>query len=124
MKLFDCYENIIIEKNHFEERLRILEKYKDEINNEILNITEITEIQKRIINQIKKDLSELKGIDYNLYSKIVVYGINISKAIDQVSVEEEKDVSTLWKNYYPKIKKRLKKLDLLYEKKEDENEEN
>ena len=78
--------------------------------------------QKRIITQIKKDLSELKGIEYNLYSKIVVYGINVSKAIDQVSVEEEKDISTLWKNYYPKIKNRLKKLDLLYEEKEDENE--
>lgn len=122
MKLFDCYENIIIEHNHFKERLRLLETYREKLNREMTDLTEIIEIQKRIINQIKKDLSELKGIEYNLYSKIVVYGINVSKAIDQVSVEEEKDISTLWKNYYPKIKNRLKKLDLLYEEKEDENE--
>lgn len=122
MKMFDCYENIIVEHNHSEERLRLLKKYNEELNKEMTNLTEIIEIQKRIITQIKKDLTELKGIEYNLYSKIVVYGINVSRAIEQVSVEEEKDVSTLWKNYYPKIKNRLKKIDLLSEEKEDENE--
>lgn len=124
MKIFDCYENIIVEHNHFKERLRLLEIYIEKLNLEMANLTEIIEIQKRIITQIKKDLSELKGIEYSLYSKIVVYGFNVSKAIDQVSVEEEKDVSTLWKNYYPKIKDRLKKLDLLNEEKEEKNETN
>ena len=124
MKIFDCYENIIVEHNRFKERLSLLETYREKINHEMTDLTGIIEIQKRIITQIKKDLSELKGIEYNLYSKIVIYGTNVSKAIDQVSVEEEKDVSTLWKNYYPKIKNRVKKLGLLNEEKEDENEEN
>lgn len=124
MKIFDCYENIIIEHNHFKERLRLLETYNEKLTQEISDLIGIIEIQKRIITQIKKDLTELKGIEYNLYSKVVVYGINISKAIDQISVEEGKDVSTLWKNYYPKIKSRLKKIESLNKEKEDKDEKN
>ena len=46
MKLFDCYENVIIEHNHFKERLRLLEMYREKLNQEMSNLTEIIETKK------------------------------------------------------------------------------
>ena len=37
--------------------------------------------------------------------------MRVSKAIEKISLEEDKDVSTLWKNYYPKVKKRIDQLN-------------
>lgn len=124
MKMFDCYEKILAENKHCKQRIRLLEKYQKDINNEINNLIETVDTQNKIIIQIKKDLFELKGIEYNLYSKIIIEGLNISKAIEKVSLEEEKDISTIWKNYYPKIKKRLQTIEKLNKEKEEKYEEN
>lgn len=124
MKLFDCYEKTLTENKQCKQRIKLLEKYQADINIEINNLIEIVDTQNKIIIQIKKDLSELKGIEYNLYSKIVVEGLNVSKAIEKVSLEEEKDISTIWKNYYPKIKKRLQLIEKISHEKEEKYEEN
>ena len=124
MKMFDCYEKILAENKHCKQRIRLLEKYQETINLEINNLIETIDTQNKIIIQIKKDLSELKGIEYNLYTKIIVDGFNISKAIEKVAQEEEKDISTIWKNYYPKIKNKLIIIDKLNKEKEEKYEEN
>lgn len=124
MKIFDCYEKILKENKHCKQRIRLLEKYQENINEEINNLIETVDAQNKIIIQIKKDLSELNGIEYNLYSKIIVDGLNISKAIEKVAEEERKDISTIWKNYYPKIKHRLYLIEKLNNEKEEKYEEN
>ena len=123
MKMFDCYEKILTENKHCKQRIRLLEKYQADINVEINNLIDIVDTQNKIIIQVKKDLSELNGIEYNLYSKIVVDGLNISKAIEKVSIEEDKDVSTIWKNYYPKIKKKIQQIEKLNKEKEEKENE-
>lgn len=122
MKMFDCYEKILAENKHCKQRIRLLEKYQENINLELNNLIETVAAQNKIIIQIKKDLSELDGIEFNLYSKIVIEGLNISKAIEKVSLEEDKDISTIWKNYYPKIKKRIQLIEKLNKEKEEKNE--
>lgn len=124
MKMFDCYEKILTENKYCKQRIRLLEKYQKDISEELNNLIDVVDIQNKIIIKIKKDLSELKGIEYNLYSKIIIEGLNVSKAIEKVSIEEEKDISTIWKNYYPKIKNRLKLIEKVCREKEEKYEEN
>ena len=58
--------------------------------------------------KIEANLKELSGIEHKLYYQIIVKGSNVTRAIDKVSYDVDKDVSTLWKVYYPKIKDKIK----------------
>lgn len=42
-----------------------------------------------------------------IYYEVVVNGLSVTKAIDRVSYKVDKDSSTLWKNYYPKVKQKI-----------------
>ncbi|MBQ2870331.1 hypothetical protein IJE86_01375 [bacterium] len=55
-------------------------------------------------------LSKMSGIEYKLFYEIVYKGTNITKAVDIIAEETGKDTSTIWKNYYSKIKKDIKKI--------------
>ena len=65
---------------------------------------------------MENDLQNLSGIENKLYYEIVINGTNVTKAIDKVATNEFIDTSTLWKNYYPKVKKEIDKLYLLLSK--------
>ncbi len=65
------------------------------------------------LNNMSDSLSKMTGIEYKLYYEIVVKGVNISKAVGNIANETGKDTSTIWKNYYSKIKKDIKKLIIL-----------
>ncbi len=77
---------------------------------------EITYQQKQIKNlqecltEMEDGLHNMSGIEYQLFYEIVVNGTNISKAVDIVSQLNNKDNRTIWKYYYPKIKKDLRKI--------------
>ncbi len=53
---------------------------------------------------------ELFGIENKLYYEILVKGLNVTKAVDKVSKDYDKEVSTIWKNYYPEVKKKIDEL--------------
>lgn len=36
--------------------------------------------------------------------------MNVSKAIEKIAEQEDKDVSTIWKNYYPKVKDKINEM--------------
>ena len=59
---------------------------------------------------MEKNLSEMSGIEYDLYYEIVVNGTTISKAIDKIAEKYDKDSQTIWKNHYRKIKKDVKRV--------------
>ena len=63
------------------------------------------------LNNMSDSLSKMTGIEYKLYYEIVVKGVNISKAVGNIANETGKDTSTIWKNYYSKIKKDIKKVN-------------
>lgn len=70
---------------------------------------------------MENNMTNLKGIEYELYYEIVINPINanktISKIIEEFSEREDvdRDIQTIWKNYYPSIKKYLKKLEIYSE---------
>lgn len=122
MKCIDIYNNIILEVRTIKQRIELINQYEEILSLEKKKLNELSKLQIQKIKQIKKDVNELTGIENKLYKEIVINGTNISKAIEKVAEEEDKDVSTIWKNYYPKIKY---KIEQLYEtKKEVENEAN
>jgi hypothetical protein len=62
------------------------------------------------LNDMSTSLSKMTGIEYQLYYEIVVKGVGISKAVGNIAELNDKDTRTIWKNYYSKIKKDIKKL--------------
>ncbi len=62
------------------------------------------------LNDMSESLSKMSGIEYRLYYDIIVNGTRISKAIEKIANETDKDTQTIWKNYYRKIKKEVKKV--------------
>lgn len=91
--------------------------YMIELENE--KILEEIEKQNNIINKlsyymnkINYNLSELTGIEYRLFYK-VINGVNISKAVDEVASEncynnkKPSTVSVIWEKYYPNIKQEI-----------------
>ena len=61
---------------------------------------------------MEKTLKSLTGIEYQLFYEIIVNKRNVTKAIDIVSVKADKDPSTLWKYYYPKVKQEIQKFTI------------
>ena len=65
------------------------------------------------MNKINYNLSELTGIEYRLFYK-VINGVNISKAVDEVVSEncynnkKPQESTIIWKKYYPNVKKEIK----------------
>lgn len=104
--------NYIDTKNELDIAILRLKTLKEkEINlireKEIINsyIDKLNEHLKSMENNLKN----LTGIANKLYYQIVVNGLNVTKAVDIVARDEDKDVSTIWKNYYPKIKDKIKR---------------
>lgn len=64
----------------------------------------------RYINIMDETLSKMTGIEYALYYEIVVNGVRISRAVNNVAERYNKDDHTVWKYHYSKIKKDVKKL--------------
>ena len=122
MKYIDVYNNVILEVNIIKQKIELIGQYEETLMLQKKNLNKLFQSQIKMIDQMEKNINELTGIENKLYKEIVIKGMNISKAIEKVAEEENKDVSTLWKNYYPKVKK---KIEQLYEiKKEVENETN
>ncbi len=62
------------------------------------------------LNDMTDSLAKMTGLEYKLYYEIVVNGVNVSKAVDKIADMSGKDTGTIWKNYYNKIKKDVKKV--------------
>lgn len=84
-----------------------------EIEEQQINIDKI----ETYLLKMNKSLSEMKGLEYQLFYEIVVNGTNISKAVDKIAEENNKESNTIWKNYYRKIKNELKKIENLTKRK-------
>ncbi len=110
MKCIDNYINTKVELDSLQERLKLLTQYERGILAEIELIKKTISQYNKVIKKIEEDICNLSGIENKLYKEIVINGTSVSKAIEKVSEEENKDVSTLWKNYYPNVKKEIEKL--------------
>lgn len=89
--------------------LNLKEEYLKKEESELKKLASALEIT--LIN-IETKLKELKGIEKELLYEIVVKGKNVTRAVDVVAFAYDMDVSNIWKNYYPKVKKILQELKL------------
>lgn len=60
------------------------------------------------IAQMEYSLKNITALEYQLFYAIVVEGRSITSAVDHISFTSGKDISTIWKYYYPKIKEDVK----------------
>ena len=107
------YRDIKYEINILENRLELISEYEQKLLNEKEMINATLCLQKKILNQIEVNLKKLSGIESKLFAEIVINGTNVTKAIEKIAVEESKDISTLWKNYYPNVKEKINELKSL-----------
>lgn len=113
MNGLNCYKDIKYEMNILENRLELISEYEKNILNEKELIKATLCFQREILNQIEVNLEKLSGIESKLFTEIVINGTNVTKAIEKIAVEESKDISTLWKNYYPNVKETISELKSL-----------
>lgn len=113
MKALNSYSNTVYELNVLKRRLNLVLNYENEIALEKNRLINLIDNEEKVIKQMENDLQKLNGIENKLYYEIVINGNNVTKAIDKVASNEFIDTSTLWKNYYPKVKKQIDDLYLL-----------
>ena len=62
------------------------------------------------LNTMAESLSKMTGIEYQLFYEIVYKGVNITRAVENIAVANGIEPQTIWKNYYKKISKYVKKI--------------
>jgi len=117
MKVIDNYQNTKCELDLIQKRLNLISQYEKILIAEKERLSQLEIFQKEIISKMEEDLFNLSGIENKLYCEIIFNGTNVTKAIDKIAFDENLDISTLWKNYYPKVKKKINDLNLVRENK-------
>ena len=112
------YANTVHELNFLKKRLSLIDKYEKTLKSIKEKICHLISSNQNVVDQMEKDIKKLTGIENKLYYEIVINGTNVTKAVDKVSQDEFIDISTIWKNYYPKVKKEI---DALYQLFPNEN---
>ena len=114
MKKLHCYNNICCSLNISKIRLKCIEatprikRSKEDIEQVKLEIKLLTE-KKKII---ESTLAKLTGIELELFKSIVINNMNTSQAIPYISETQYISESSLWRNYYSKIKNDIEKIKL------------
>ena len=81
------------------------------LEEEIIYQQEIVDKLKNYLDIMSNSLSKTKGLEYQLFYEIVYNGVNITKAVENISSNYNADVSTVWR-VYKRIKKYVKKLKM------------
>lgn len=86
--------------------------YMQELEKE--HMLENIEIQKNkaqhlkyYLNKMQYHLSQLKGIEYELFYTIVYENLSVSKAVEKVAEKNYFSQKHIWEHYYPKIKDKV-----------------
>ena len=108
------YANTVHELNFLKKRLSLIDEYETSLKSIKEKICHLISSNQNVVDQMEKDIKKWSGIENKLYYEIVINGTNVTKAVDKVSQDEFIDISTIWKNYYPKVKKEIDALYLLF----------
>lgn len=111
MKNIKEYVNIKTDLDLINLRIKLIEEKECHITKERRSLEELKQKLNHILIQIEEKLKELRGIERELFYEVIVKGTNITRAVDKVSFAYDVDPSTIWKNYYPKIKDDLKRIE-------------
>lgn len=62
------------------------------------------------LNNMNDILSNMTGIEYQLFYEIACKGVGVTKAVEFIAEKNDIDTRTVWRTYYKPIKKYVKKL--------------
>ena len=62
------------------------------------------------LNIMSNSLSNMTGIEYELYNEIVCKGTKVTRAVDIVAERNGVEPRTIWRHHYKNIKKEIKKI--------------
>lgn len=82
------------------------------LEEEIIYQQETVDKLRGYLDIMSDSLSKMKGLEYQLFYEIVYNGVNVTKAVENISSKYNTDVSTVWR-VYKRIKKYVKKLKML-----------
>ena len=110
MNIINNYLNTKKELESVRVRLQTYFEYENIINKRKEELHELGVSLSNSLKIIEGYLKELTGIENELFYLIIVKGMSVTKAVDKVEFNNDKEVSTIWKNYYPKVKKIINEL--------------
>ncbi len=113
MNWLNYYQQMKYEVDILEVRLKMIKQYEQNLEVEKSQIENTIYIQNKLLKKIEMSLNTSQRIEFKLLKEIVMDGLSVTKAIEKVAYEEEKDVSTLWKYYYPKVKEKIANLQAM-----------
>ena len=84
-----------------------------------LSLGDELENQHRVVNKLQNYLntmdgilSKMTGIEYQLFYEIIYNGVNVTQAVNNIAIANDKEPQTIWKYHYKKIKKHIKKINI------------
>lgn len=104
------YTNILKEQILLEQRINLLQNYAQSIKNQQNILEELLNKNKKTKEIMKETISTLKGIENYLYKSIIIEGLKPTKAVEKTSFKYDLVPSTIWRQYYPNVKKEIEKL--------------
>ncbi len=113
MNWLNYYQQMKYEVDILEVRLKMIKQYEKNLEAERSQIENTIYVQSKLLNKIEMSLNTSQRIEFKLLKEIVMDGSSVTKAIEKVAYEVDKDVSTLWKYYYPRVKSKIAELQAL-----------
>ena len=92
---------------------RINEKTGLSLSGEIMEQEAMVNTLSCTLMEMANNLRQMEGVEYQLYYAIVIKGLGITGGVEYVAERTEKDAGTIWKYYYPRIEKEIKKLRIV-----------
>ena len=93
-------------------RLKIIDENESLLKKEKEDLTNFSLYLSCALSDMQNVYKNFEGIENSLFYEIIFKGLNVTKAVDKVSFKYDKDPSTLWKNYYPKVKQSIEELTI------------
>lgn len=118
MKNIKGYVNLKNDLDLIKENIDYLKEKRNTISAIIENL-EKEEIKMESTKETMESfLKELKGVEQELAINILVKGFNPTRSVDKVAYSYDLNPSTIWKIYYPKVKKMIDEMLITSESKE------
>ena len=97
-------DNYIDTKKEYEIATKRLHNLKEQIEQQEKIVYDL----QKTLNEIEFILKDLTGIEVSLFKEII-RGTSISKSVEIIAENYNKDVRTIWRIYNKKIKNKIKK---------------
>lgn len=107
--MYDDYELTKASLEILKLRLQAIKENQKLLESEEPQLLETEKKLTTIIEEIEKNLKTLKGIKHELYYALVVDNLKPNKAVEKIAFKYDLTPSTIWKNYYPDVKKLIQK---------------